>query len=97
MPKSATSRVPIWSVALGLIGKAMITVGLLMLGFVAYQLWGTGIHTQQAQKELGREFEELTKATASTTPTNSDNQEPPIPRSIDRGDVIGRIDRKSVV
>jgi len=91
MPKSATSRVPIWSVALGLIGKAMITVGLLMLGFVAYQLWGTGIHTQQAQKELGREFEELTKATASTTPTNSDNQEPPIPRSIDRGDVIGRI------
>lgn len=89
MPETPNSQVPLWSVVVGLIGKAMITVGLLMLGFVAYQLWGTGIKTQQAQKELQREYEQLTKQqddgqTTSTT-------EPALPLSLDRGDVVGRI------
>lgn len=30
----------------------MIVTGLLILGFVAYELWGTGLHTQQAQDDL---------------------------------------------
>lgn len=68
----------------------MITVGLLMLGFVVYQLWGTGIQTQQAQRELAKEYEQLTATTVPTsepTPTT----EPPLPSGISEGDVVGRI------
>ena len=31
---------------LGAIGRSLITIGTLMLLFVAYQLWGTGIQTE---------------------------------------------------
>lgn len=48
------------------IGKTLIVIGLLMFGFVAYQLWGTGIEYARAQDEAGRELEEL-MARASTT------------------------------
>jgi sortase A len=79
-----------WSIALGVIGKLMITVGLLMLGFVVYQLWGTGIKTQQAQRELAKEYEQLTATTIqnSGSPTSS---VPPLPSETNEGDVIGRI------
>ena len=38
--------------SLGAIGRMMIAAGVLILLFVAYQLWGTGLHTAQAQDEL---------------------------------------------
>ena len=41
-----------WRWVVGGIGRALITLGLLMFGFVAYQLWGTGIQTAQAQRQL---------------------------------------------
>jgi len=44
--------------ALGAIGRACITAGVLILLFVAYQLWGTGIREAQAQSELESEFEQ---------------------------------------
>lgn len=34
------------------VGKTLIICGLLVLGFVAYQLWGTGIETSQNQGDL---------------------------------------------
>ena len=34
-------------------------MGLLMFGFVAYQLWGTGLQESRAQKQASSEFEEL--------------------------------------
>ncbi len=37
-------------------GKAMVVLGLLILGFVAYELWGTGLHAQQAQSNLEDEY-----------------------------------------
>jgi sortase A len=40
-------------------GKVMIATGLLLLGFVAYQLWGTGIETARAQQALEKDFDEL--------------------------------------
>lgn len=46
----------------------LIASGLLMFGFVAYQLWGTGIETARAQNALESEFEELLAATPTTTP-----------------------------
>lgn len=45
-----------------LFGKVLICTGLLMFGFVAYQLWGTGIEYARAQNELDGRFEELMEA-----------------------------------
>ena len=42
---------------LGRIGRVMITAGALILLFVAFQLWGTGVHTQNAQDDLRHLFE----------------------------------------
>jgi sortase A len=43
---------------LGAIGRACIPAGVLILLFVTYQLWGTGIREAQAQNRLEDEFEE---------------------------------------
>ena len=37
----------------------LIATGLLLFGFVAYQLWGTGIETARAQNRLENQFEQL--------------------------------------
>ena len=67
---------------LAAIGRTMITIGVLMLLFVAYQLWGTGIRTAQAQDDLESRFaERLAEAnsaivavtTSSTTSTTLDD------------------------
>lgn len=39
------------------IGRVLITAGVLILLFVAFQLWGTGLHTDQAQNDLRSQFE----------------------------------------
>ena len=44
-------------------GKVLIAIGLLLGGFVVYQLWGTGIEARRAQNELEDEFESLLAAT----------------------------------
>lgn len=41
---------------LGGVGQALIATGVLMLLFVAYQLWGTGLSEQRAQSDLKRTF-----------------------------------------
>ena len=48
-----------WRYWVGGLGKVLIVSGLLMFGFVGYQLWGTGIETARAQRALEDEFEEL--------------------------------------
>jgi sortase A len=52
-----------WRWWVGGIGKTLIATGLLLFGFVAYQLWGTGIETARAQNSLESEFEELLAST----------------------------------
>lgn len=55
---------------LQLLGRALITLGLLMGAFVAYQLWGTGIQQKNDQRQLAREFtQELIAAPESITYT----------------------------
>ena len=55
------------------LGKVLIAAGLLMFGFVAYQLWGTGIENARAQASLESEFEELlAEAPPVTVPATSD-------------------------
>lgn len=43
---------------LGAVGRVCITAGVLILLFVVYQLWGTGIREAQAQNRLEDEFEQ---------------------------------------
>ena len=52
-----------WRWVLGGVGKAMISLGLLMFAFAGYQLWGTGIQTARAQDGLGNDFRRLMSAT----------------------------------
>jgi sortase A len=42
---------------LGVVGRVLVTAGLLLLLFVGYQLWGTGIYQARAQDDLAREFQ----------------------------------------
>lgn len=42
---------------LGAVGRAMIAAGVLLLLFVAYQLWGTGVQTNRAQTSRSEDFQ----------------------------------------
>ncbi len=57
---------------LGGIGRALISAGVLVLLFAAYQLWGTGLRTDRAQDKLrdafGAQVSELQKVTGVTLP-----------------------------
>jgi sortase A len=52
---------------IGAIGRTCLTAGVLILLFVAYQLWGTGIREAQAQNKLEDEFDQLLETTTTTT------------------------------
>jgi sortase A len=68
-----------WRWFVGGVGRILITLGLLMFAFVAYQLWGTGIQTAQAQRTLSRAFEEALGTTQPPTTTVAPSTtEPPI-------------------
>ncbi len=58
-----------WRWAVGHLGRTLITLGLLMFGFVAYQLWGTGIQTARAQNDLDSEFNEFFEESGITPET----------------------------
>jgi sortase A len=82
-PAMATARV------LGAVGRVLITAGVLVLLFVVYQLWGTGIQEARAQNSLENEFEEFLAeagvdpaaegATTSTTAPTATTVPPPAP------------------
>jgi sortase A len=46
-------------------GKTLIASGVLILLFVAYQLWGTGLHEARAQDDLESKFAQITGPTTS--------------------------------
>ena len=60
-----------WRWWVGNLGKALIATGLLMFGFVAYQLWGTGIETARAQNQLETQFDALL---ADSTPVEASDE-----------------------
>ncbi len=54
------------------VALTFVTVGLLLLSFVAYQLWGTALYEHHAQDQLRQELEQkLGTTTTTTTPTTS--------------------------
>lgn len=56
---------------LGAFGRVCITAGVLILLFVVYQLWGTGIREAQAQNRLDKQFVERLHGAQSTTTTST--------------------------
>lgn len=70
-----------------MLGRSLAATGLLVLLFVGYQLWGTGLRTAQAQSQLDQEFTEQLErqerrrdATPSTTAPGPDPTDPrPVP------------------
>ncbi|MEY2959242.1 MAG: hypothetical protein RLZZ01_1810 [Actinomycetota bacterium] len=74
-----------WRFFVGMTGRVLISLGILMFGFVAYQLWGTGLETARAQNSLGNRFEAAVAADddppattppPSTTPDTTTPDEP---------------------
>ena len=51
-----------WRWYVGTLGKILIALGILMFGFVGYQLWGTGLETARAQSALESDFDDLLAA-----------------------------------
>lgn len=74
-------------------GRALVWSGLVVLGFVAYQLWGTGVATARYQHELERDFEAITQTT-TTTPTVTAPEMPPLKSR--PGQVLGKIISKKM-
>jgi sortase A len=80
------------------LGRALITVGVLILLFVAYQLWGTGLYTAQQQDHLRHQFtSELHQASSKTppttipSPTTTSTTSPPSPPLPPSGDAVAQI------
>ena len=82
-PTSLSTRWP-WltpSRVIGAVGRALILAGVLVLLFVAYQLWGTGLQEARAQDRLDKQFQELLEHTASSTTVAPDSTVPETPTS----------------
>jgi len=73
---------------LDLIGKTLISAGVLLLLFVAYQLWGTGLAESQAQSKLKSQFVTSTTVATPATDAPTTTTLPPPPK---KGDVVAQI------
>jgi sortase A len=78
---------------LGAVGRVLVTLGLLLLLFVAYQLWGTGIYQAQAQNDLEQQFQRsLERHDTGTTPTSTPTATTLPPLAVPpEGDAVARI------
>ena len=65
---------------LGGLGKVLITLGVLVLLFVAYQLWGTGLHEEHAQSKLRKQYDQLLGSGLADTNTTATTADPPTTR-----------------
>ncbi|MFP3899472.1 MAG: class E sortase [Acidimicrobiia bacterium] len=74
-----------WRRVLGGLGRVLIAAGVLLLLFVAYQLWGTGLREAQAQRSLEGEFAERVGDPDTTEPA------PRRPSPVLEGDALARI------
>ena len=88
----------VWSVV-GAIGRFMMRAGVVILLFVAYQLWGTGLSTARAQDNLTKEF--ATQIAEFTPPSAPTEAQPVVTAPTDLpipelGDPIARITMKTI-
>ena len=52
-------------------GVLLVWAGVLTFGFAGWQLWGTGLHTAQAQEDLASEFDALVDDIATAAPVTT--------------------------
>ena len=64
---------------LGIFGKTVISIGLIILLFGIFQLWGTGVIEARAQQDLESQFSDLLEASSSLSPPASDPVAPATP------------------
>lgn len=57
---------------LSVVGRVLIWAGALVLLFVAYQLWGTGVAEARAQDDLVEDFEAIFGSAGTSTTTTTD-------------------------
>lgn len=72
------------------LGKFLISVGVGILMFVAWTLWGTGFYTEQQQALLEDEFERLPAAVAAADPAG-DGPTRAWVRGLEAGDAVFRL------
>src|SRR5687768_5334590 len=85
----------------GAVGRVFVALGVLLLLFVAYQLWGTGLQEQRAQNDLREEIDELFAEVEAASPplivepdggrptATTTTTEPPLPPPV--GDAVAVI------
>jgi len=61
---------------LATLGRVLVTAGILILLFVAYQLWGTGIYQSRQQSDLRRQFDQTLATGGATSTTGSPTTTP---------------------
>ena len=61
---------------LGAVGRTLISAGVLLLLFVVYQLWGTGVRTGAAQNQLHDDFQARKAELAQTAGTGATDPVP---------------------
>lgn len=93
--RSATVRAMGWRIV-GAVGRVLMTAGTLILLFVAYQLWGTGLQEARSQNDLSDEFAQLlveaeTTAPETTTTTTTEVPDPDDPVDVVPSDVQPRL------
>jgi sortase A len=74
-------------------GRALLISGLLLLSFVGYQLWGTGLAESRAQDKLAAEFSTHLSSTTTLPTTPSTVPQPVVPKL---GDIVGRLSIPSI-
>ncbi|MCU1454024.1 MAG: peptidase family protein [Acidimicrobiales bacterium] len=61
---------------LGGIGRTLISAGVLILLFVAYEVWGTNLQEASAQRQLSRDFNAALQHAPATRPTTTSTTAP---------------------
>lgn len=66
-----------WRSVIGAIGRLFISLGMLLFGFVGYQLWGTGLQAAASQRALKKEFASKLQAPVARPTTTVATTLPP--------------------
>ncbi len=83
-----------WRNTLAGLGKVLIAAGVVLLLFVGYQLWGTGLATRSAQNDLSTEFDSQLQAVDELPPTDPTRYEvaESTVANLAPGDPVGRLE-----
>jgi sortase A len=80
----------VWPRVIGGIGRTLIAAGTLILLFVVYQLWGTGIREAQAQSRLRGEFATVIEESEVSLPAEDEDLPESLPASaVEPADAVG--------